>query len=253
MQRFDSDLVRNPQIIEALNVFSAFQSGDTTAFFHFYRSCDFLSAVAVSSKVEFMRYKQLVSVIKACHPALGDQIPLRKLRECLCLTDEAHARKYLDFCGLAVKKSVKKELGYVVHIPKRQSVVEKGFFLESDSRTVCHRSIAEVMEALRPFHESHGIVDPMLDQKFAILESGGFDRTDIIFGAADPGCTASPTTRSASGRSSGGGSSAAGGSGGKCVLTANPNNSFSKGVILKRRAESPDKKRQQSNSPDLDL
>ena len=102
--KLDEEILNAPQVSEALELFTAFEIGDHAAFFKFYRGCDLLSAIALSSKVDTIRYKALVNIARAGHASLADRYPLDELCRLLCLeTDRGYAIRFLQFCGLRVE------------------------------------------------------------------------------------------------------------------------------------------------------
>ena len=51
LQKIEPGLLGDPRIVEVLDLFAAYQSGDFGTFFQFYRRCDFLSAVCLAPLV----------------------------------------------------------------------------------------------------------------------------------------------------------------------------------------------------------
>ncbi|CAD7968133.1 unnamed protein product [Amoebophrya sp. A25] len=198
LQKMEGELLKDPRIVEVLDLFSAYQSGDFAEFFKFYKRCDFLSAVCLAPLVDVMRYKRLVCMVRACHGSLGDQIPLESLMESLCLTDSYRAQEYFEFCGFKVQE--KGERGLVVVVPKRPELsayrsVDSGDLSSTTDASSSSRlqllnlngkayytTKAEISAAMKPFYMAFGARDSLLIQKYRDTKH---TRAQIIFGEAD--------------------------------------------------------------------
>ena len=106
LARLPASLLEDPLISEAIDVFTAFQVKDYSKFLKFYRECDFLSAVALSGRVDYIRYKSVVTLVRSMHPSLVDRIPLDDVLQSLCLdSDRSYGVAFLEHLGLSVQSS----------------------------------------------------------------------------------------------------------------------------------------------------
>ncbi|CAD7929626.1 unnamed protein product [Amoebophrya sp. A120] len=205
LQRLDLAAMSDLRVQEALDLYKCYQSGNCAAFFDFYRTCDFLSAVSLGNLVDVMRYRQMVCLVKSIHPTMGDQVPLAAMMDTLCFCDPFQATEFLEFVGCVVKNvsptsprlaQAAKALGkraasvpQMVHLPGREAVIKHKMLLQPGATPALpealHKTKDEILQALKPYYKRVGARDSMVIDKYDRLIASNLTRADIIFGRTD--------------------------------------------------------------------
>ncbi|CAE7746060.1 unnamed protein product, partial [Symbiodinium pilosum] len=117
----DKVILKHPLVVAAISASAAYLSGDYLGFLRFYKEADFLSAVAVAELANLARMRLLWMISRAYPRSVGDSVSLRGLVKLLACQDEAHARAFLSFHGLAVEEGEQRDR---VLFPKKGCVDE---------------------------------------------------------------------------------------------------------------------------------
>eukprot|EP00928_Gymnodinium_smaydae_P033558 TRINITY_DN24006_c1_g3_i2.p1 TRINITY_DN24006_c1_g3~~TRINITY_DN24006_c1_g3_i2.p1 ORF type:complete len:1302 (-),score=233.15 TRINITY_DN24006_c1_g3_i2:201-3971(-) len=168
LAKLSREVLSHPLVSFATQVHAAFQTDDYSRFLRFYRTADFLSAVAMSSIADLARLRALWLLFRTYPQPIGDKFPLERLKNLLALAGDAHARSFLAFHGVQV---VDEESGAFVRMPKKGSPEAADHPLLSGPNRLPEKC------------DYPKGADSLLEAKYTGL---GMTRAELIFGGADP-------------------------------------------------------------------
>jgi hypothetical protein len=170
LAKLSREILSHPLVSFATQAFAAFQTDDYGRFLRFYKTADFLTALAMSGLADLARLRALWLLVRTYCQPVGDKLTLERIRNILAFASDAHAKSFLAFHGVKVQPDPDGKGGAVVLPKKGTPEAAQHPLLTGPSR-------------LPQKCEYPKGADSMLVSKFEAL---GHARADIVFGSADP-------------------------------------------------------------------